>query len=797
MPWSTLPTRGKEGARARHGHSACTLGGRIHVYAGRSAATHDVPQAYLNSLIVLEPSGLHWQAVSTAMRPPARGFHSANALPCDTRMLVFGGASPSPNALSLAPIYLNDVWLYKCTVKAWEACSVDGEPPNGRAAHSAVLLAAHKPKLVVFGGTDGRAAFNDLWLLSIATPRWEQVVTSGVVPSARCYHTCALGTGGTMMLFGGRDQRRMAGPSAYLLDLSTRVWTEVRAEGDDSSAVPTRGRSSHSCVVHKEYAIIFGGKVSPEADHAEKKVADSTSSILVFDLARKAWLAPPDSLVGSQLPSARGGDAPPALARSAHSASVGMTPPCMVVVGGYARRGEANDAGARWLDSKPLTLSLASLLPGAPQPPAAGRLSERQAAARISPSPCSVDGEAEARHATRGTKRAVPDEPDEMRPPARRQHRGSSADGSAGAHAIIAAAKAKAEEAEEIRMRLSAERELPEAAEAACSEAGGREQRAMEGRRAAESEARDLRRQLDELGVRGRGEREGIAEARAAEERASRTATQLQAKNDELASRLDELSASQRRHEERCSALDEQLREARSHLSNATVELAHERGQRKELQLANERWASNLQRLGDSLAVQESNVKRHEERERLLDKQLDGSHAALRAAEEREGELEAECGRLKHEAEQAASEHASRGEEMARSELARAQASARVATLEVELRGATERTGRLENELSAAQAARDKLESQWRTSAARERALESQLAACAAERAHAAERLGGLPEALRMLQARLNDTLLRPIDETLRLELAPPQPAAYPPRTESGSDDLVGTVPSV
>ena len=61
----------------------------------------------------------------------------------------------------------------------------------------------------------------------------------------------------------------------------------------------------------------------------------------------------------------------------------------------------------------------------------------------------------------------------------------------------------------------------------------------------------------------------------------------------------------------------------------------------------------------------------------------------------------------------------------------------------------------------------------------RERELDAQLKACADERQHASERLRSLPDALRTLQTRLADTLLKPLEETLRTELAPkPPPAA-------------------
>ena len=225
--WRNLSTRGKDGERSRHGHSACVLGGRVHVYAGIEAVKATGAKNYLDDIIVLDPSSLTWKAVRIkGGRPPARVFHTANALGDNAnRMVVFGGCALSSKADESAKgddeqqpnvENLNDVWLYKADGSSWDQCIVAGTPPKGRAAHAAVLLAGSRPQLVVSGGTDGKVAFNDVWLMSIAAPRWELVVTTGPKPSARAYHTCVLGSSAssnqTMITFGGRAMTKLAKP---------------------------------------------------------------------------------------------------------------------------------------------------------------------------------------------------------------------------------------------------------------------------------------------------------------------------------------------------------------------------------------------------------------------------------------------------------------------------------------------------------------------------------------------------------------------------------------------------------
>ena len=58
--------------------------------------------------------------------------------------------------------------------------------------------------------------------------------------------------------------------------------------------------------------------------------------------------------------------------------------------------------------------------------------------------------------------------------------------------------------------------------------------------------------------------------------------------------------------------------------------------------------------------------------------------------------------------------------------------------------------------------------------------LDAQLARYAQERAHVAARLMELPNAIKVLQTRMTDSLLRPLEESLRLELAPLEESPRP-----------------
>lgn len=61
-----------------------------------------------------------------------------------------------------------------------------GTPPRPRAGHAAVAVGE---RLFVFGGGDGENYLNDLSCLDTKTMVWQQVTTSGPIPSPRSRHT--------------------------------------------------------------------------------------------------------------------------------------------------------------------------------------------------------------------------------------------------------------------------------------------------------------------------------------------------------------------------------------------------------------------------------------------------------------------------------------------------------------------------------------------------------------------------------------------------------------------------------
>ena len=184
--WRQLNTRGASaGSTARHAHVVWVVNGKIYLHGGQNAQ-----KVSLDDCLMLDPATLQWRAVNCGETqiPSPRSYHTATVYN-ESRVIVFGGALRSGE--QGATEFLNDCWLFRIADSSWDQCLVAGKPPKPRAAHTAVLVAA-RTQLAVFGGCDGNVAYNDLWLMPIASPRWELVSSKGTVPSKRCYHTASI-----------------------------------------------------------------------------------------------------------------------------------------------------------------------------------------------------------------------------------------------------------------------------------------------------------------------------------------------------------------------------------------------------------------------------------------------------------------------------------------------------------------------------------------------------------------------------------------------------------------------------
>lgn len=177
----------------------------------------------------------------TLVKPSCSSFaprsgHSAVAIGHD--IYVFGGMDAMESEI------YNDVHVFNTRTSTWRQPEVEGDVPNPRNAHAAILLPetarssrSGERHMLMFGGSSPECgAYSDLFLLHIPintaadtvnTLRWEKLATTGEIPEARELH-CAVQQSETSICFaGGRNQDGKVCTDMALLDVEHWSWQLV------------------------------------------------------------------------------------------------------------------------------------------------------------------------------------------------------------------------------------------------------------------------------------------------------------------------------------------------------------------------------------------------------------------------------------------------------------------------------------------------------------------------------------------------------------------------------------------
>lgn len=104
----------------------------------------------------------------------------------------------------------NDVMFFEPGKNIWhEGFPVQGEKPKPRASHSAITWGRMKDKIIVFGGYGVQELYHDLYAFTPATRTWEQirVQPNSPVPPPRHSHVAAQ-FHDFIVIFGGTDSKR-------------------------------------------------------------------------------------------------------------------------------------------------------------------------------------------------------------------------------------------------------------------------------------------------------------------------------------------------------------------------------------------------------------------------------------------------------------------------------------------------------------------------------------------------------------------------------------------------------------
>ena len=226
---------------------------------GSTASTPPPPRSrHSNSTLLqsLATSGTVSPAPSSMQGPPARSSYrglirrletESHGLATSAQRSDEGDPEPSsPPSQSRS----NRRW----TVVETSTGAAGGVPPCPRSLHAAAVI---NNSFVVFGGYDGQQRLNDFHSFSFSDRRWSPILpsaSSGSPPSPRDRHV-ALAYNSMLYVFGGFDgTSRVA--DFFGFDFSSMTWRQVLPASGGGAPSP---RHSHSAVVYKDSAFVYGG----------------------------------------------------------------------------------------------------------------------------------------------------------------------------------------------------------------------------------------------------------------------------------------------------------------------------------------------------------------------------------------------------------------------------------------------------------------------------------------------------------------------------------------------------------
>jgi len=277
---------------SRGGHTAVLADTQLVIFGGHRYGGTGTFQ-YFNDVNVLDVESSTWHDVRCAGEPPSPRYgHSATLI--GRRMFVFGGRGEG-GAL------LDDMFLLDLDEWCWVNVSPTTAAPAARFEHGCCTVG---PRIVVFGGWNGKACFNDLWVFDTDSFTWMKPKTGGRPPCPR--HGCQteLLPDGRVVVFGGHSTPAEAGGKALyhsdmsVLDVQTMIWSRPRTTGDNPSA-----RTGHTMVRVGGSMCVLGGwagvrrsmvfEYLPVPDNFEERdISMLKGFMFLLDGAELEWRAP-------------------------------------------------------------------------------------------------------------------------------------------------------------------------------------------------------------------------------------------------------------------------------------------------------------------------------------------------------------------------------------------------------------------------------------------------------------------------------------------------------------------------
>lgn len=250
------------------GATTTVLGDKLYVFGGR-ILSRSRPAPLTSDLYELDLIRRHWTKLETGGEvPPPRYFHSMCALG-DTKMVCYGGMSPSPNQSANLDqqqqpevSVMSDIYIYDAGSKKWTFIPTQ-DAPQGRYAHCACIL----PSAASFSST--RAPLSAL----------QHNPSSGNPNEGRIGINIDGSGGAQMVIVGGQDGANHYIEQISVFNLRSLKWTSTQPLGKSCGAYRSVAAPLLPSVSAKIGKAHQGGQ---RQDGISQEAREAGSSMLIY-----------------------------------------------------------------------------------------------------------------------------------------------------------------------------------------------------------------------------------------------------------------------------------------------------------------------------------------------------------------------------------------------------------------------------------------------------------------------------------------------------------------------------------
>lgn len=234
--WTELETTNPPSARFCHCASYLPETHELLIMNGRNDAG-----AVPRGAFTLDLSTQVWSAVDAEAPDGLVGCNTAYD-PMRARVIVFGGSGPGALVAT--------TWSYEPTTRRFTRLEPETRPPVRRDAM--MVYDPLEDRVLLFGGQTGRTSHaQDLW--SFDGDTWTELPVAEA-PRGRRWGSSGIDEQGTWLIFGGTDER-VSFADLWRFDPASRSFTQLELEDPPSG----RAGAAHSFVPELDALVVFGG----------------------------------------------------------------------------------------------------------------------------------------------------------------------------------------------------------------------------------------------------------------------------------------------------------------------------------------------------------------------------------------------------------------------------------------------------------------------------------------------------------------------------------------------------------